>query len=190
MTALSAKYDVKNNDESWVCVFCRKSTHYCGLGDLFGPYHIPSDQWKSLNLPTVDKPSKDIVSSFIKGGSDQAGAKAKKKLAQKKKSVTGNTESPSKSSPIKSDQKSEIWFHEDCVCWLPQIRLMGNRILGLPEAIRVSQKTACSKCNHKGCTIACSKVRCHETVHYPCAQALHWEIDDDNFSARCQKCVI
>ena len=187
-TSLSSKYDVRNVDESWICMFCRKSSHYGGLGDLFGPYFVTSEQGKSLNLPSPAKPnnSKDLVSSFILGGSDQAGAKAKKR--QKKKS--GSLESPLKGSKqTGSDQRCEVWFHEDCICWLPQIRLIGNQILGLPEAIKVTQKAVCIKCGYRGCTIACSQKKCHNTAHFPCAQELHWEIDEENFLARCANCV-
>ena len=186
-TSLSSKYDVRNVDESWICMFCRKSSHYGGLGDLFGPYFVTSEQGKSLNLPSPAKPNnKDLVSSFILGGSDQAGAKAKKR--QKKKS--GSLESPLKGSKqTGSDQRCEVWFHEDCICWLPQIRLIGNQILGLPEAIKVTQKAVCIKCGYRGCTIACSQKKCHNTAHFPCAQELHWEIDEENFLARCANCV-
>ena len=161
------------------------------MGDLFGPYFIDSSQWKALSMPSPMKsPTKDVVSSFILGGSDQAGAKAKKRL--KKKSGNPQETTPPKSSSSsssKSDHKSEVWFHEDCICWLPQIRLVGNQVLGLTEAIRVTQKSVCTKCNNKGCTIACSKAKCRETVHFPCAQALHWSIDEDKFLALCAKHV-
>ena len=186
LTTISSEYDDHNIDESWICMFCRKSSHYCGLGDLFGPYFVTSDQGKSLNLPSpVKTNSRDLVSSFILGGSDQAGAKAKK--GQKKKS--GTPESPLKGSKQTGDQNCEVWFHEDCICWLPQIRLIGNQILGLPEAIKVTQKAVCLKCGYRGCTIACSQKKCHETAHFPCAQELHWEIDEDDFLARCANCV-
>ena len=84
----------------------------------------------------------------------------------------------------KSDQ-SEVWFHEDCICWMPQIRLIGCQILGLSEAIRVSQRAVCGKCNYRGSTLACSQMRCRETAHFPCAQDMDWTIDEDNFLARC-----
>ena len=190
LTTLNSKYDVRNVDESWICVFCRKASHYCGMGDLFGPYFIESSQWKALSMPSPMKsPTKDVVSSFILGGSDQAGAKAKKRLKKKSGNPQETTPPKSSSSSSKSDHKSEVWFHEDCICWLPQIRLVGNQVLGLTEAIRVTQKSVCTKCNNKGCTIACSKAKCRETVHFPCAQALHWSIDEDKFLALCAKHV-
>ena len=85
----------------------------------------------------------------------------------------------------KSSDQSEVWFHEDCICWMPQIRLIGCQILGLSEAIRVSQRAVCGKCNYRGSTLACSQMRCRETAHFPCAQDMDWTIDEDNFLARC-----
>eukprot|EP00093_Oithona_nana_P003552 03552.XXX_47366_45913_1 [CDS] Oithona nana genome sequencing. len=182
LTTLSKNYNPKNFDESWVCVFCRQPPHHNGLGDLFGPYYVPTTQWKKLNLPSPQKANKDLASSFILGGSDQAGAKAKRKLQQQKKKVIESA------SPKKSNQ-SEVWFHEDCVCWMPTVRLIGAQLLGLSEAIRMSQKAVCSKCHHRGCTLACSTIRCRETVHYTCAQELDWDIDEETMSAKCDKCA-
>ena len=119
LTTLNKNYNPKSLDESWVCVFCRQPSHYNGLGDLFGPYYIPTEQWKKLNLPSPQKANVS-ASSFILGGSGQAGAKVNKKVNKKKQ------ESPAKGP---SDQ-SEIWFHEDCICWMPQIRLIGNLLFG------------------------------------------------------------
>jgi len=182
LTTLSKNYNPKNFDESWVCVFCRQPPHHNGLGDLFGPYYVPTTQWKKLNLPSPQKANKDLASSFILGGSDQAGAKAKRKLQQQKKKVIESA------SPKKSNE-SEVWFHEDCVCWMPTVRLVGAQLLGLSEAIRMSQKAVCSKCHHRGCTLACSTIRCRETVHYTCAQEADWDIDEETMSAKCDKCA-
>lgn len=189
LTTLSSKYDPRNTDEAWICVFCRKPSHFNGLGDLFGPYFIPNTQWKALNMPSK-KPTvaSDLASSFILGGSDQAGAKAKKR--QKRKSGvldSSNTAGQQVSSPSKNTGQGEVWFHEDCICWMPQIRLMGCQILGIAEAIRVSQKSTCSKCHMRGSTLACSQLRCRETAHFICAQDEDWSIDPDDFLAKCQQ---
>ena len=180
LTTLSKNYNPKNFDESWICVFCRQPSHYNGLGDLFGPYYIPISQWKKLNLPSPEKANKDLASSFILGGSDQAGAKAKRKLQQQKKKVD---------SPVKKTDQSEVWFHEDCVCWMPTVRLVGAQLLGLSEAIRMSQKAVCSQCQNRGSTLACNTIRCRETAHFACAQALDWAIDEETMSAKCAKCA-
>jgi hypothetical protein len=181
LTTLSAKYEVRKVDESWICVFCRKASHYNGLGDLFGPYFIPAAKAKGLSLPSPVKATSkaaDLASSFIIGGSDQAGAKAKKR--QRKKSA----ESPSKNNSRAG--QVEVWFHEDCICWMPQIRLVGCQLLGLPEAIKVSQKAVCTKCLYKGCTVACGRMKCREVAHYHCAEEANWTLIEDEFQARCE----
>ena len=68
---------------------------------------------------------------------------------------------------------------------MPQIRLIGCQILGLSEAIRVSQRAVCGKCNYRGSTLACSQIRCREMAHFPCGQDMDWTIDEDNFLSRC-----
>ena len=108
LTTLSKNYNPKNFDESWVCVFCRQPPHHNGLGDLFGPYYVPTTQWKKLNLPSPQKANKDLASSFILGGSDQAGAKAKRKLQQQKKKVIESASPTKASRPIDSTMNSPI----------------------------------------------------------------------------------
>ena len=194
---MNKNYNPRNADESWLCVFCRKPSHFSGLGDLFGPYYIDSTQWNSLNLPSPasklqqqsSKSKSDLASSFILGGSDQAGAKAKRRQKRKSGMLASSPLSPlSTSTNSEHSDQSEVWFHEDCICWMPQIRLIGCQILGLSEAIRVSQRAVCGKCNNQGSTLACSQMRCRETVHYPCGQDLNWSIDEENFIARCPRC--
>ena len=122
LTTLNKNYNPRLTDESWICVFCRKPGHFNGLGDLFGPYFIDSIQWESLHLPSPEKNSSksDLAASFILGGSDQAGAKAKRRQAQKRKSdaqSNANTISPQASgnsvnkvcqSTFRSDEKKNI----------------------------------------------------------------------------------
>ena len=97
------------------------SDHFSGLGDLFGPYFIDSIQWNSLHLPSPEKVSSksDLASSFILGGSDQAGAKAKRRQAQKRKSdaqSNANTISPQASgSPVNKVCQSTFRIDEKYV---------------------------------------------------------------------------
>lgn len=51
------------NDNSWVCVFCKRSPHFKKLGDLFGPYE--------LNLTRQDKTAnQDALPSTSNGNSN------------------------------------------------------------------------------------------------------------------------
>ena len=54
----SNKYDYRNADPSWVCFFCQKQSHYQRLGDLFGPYYVPSKIIKSREPPTSSESPK------------------------------------------------------------------------------------------------------------------------------------
>jgi hypothetical protein len=138
LTTLNKNYNPRLTDESWICVFCRKPGHFSGLGDLFGPYFIDSIQWNSLHLPSPEKISSksDLASSFILGGSDQAGAKAKRRQAQKRKSdaqSNDNTISPQASgSPVKKVCQSTFRPEEkkfDRIRYLKISYLRGGRRL-------------------------------------------------------------
>ncbi|CAG0887234.1 unnamed protein product [Cyprideis torosa] len=37
-SAMHPEYNANERDESWVCAFCKKGSHFGGLADLFGPY--------------------------------------------------------------------------------------------------------------------------------------------------------
>ena len=54
----SNKYDYRNADPSWICFFCQKQSHYQGLGDLFGPYYVPSKIIKSKETPSSSESPK------------------------------------------------------------------------------------------------------------------------------------
>ena len=112
----SNKYDYRNADPSWVCFFCQKQSHFQGLGDLFGPYYVPSQIIKSREPGSSESPKK--------------GAKKRRKSEI---SEGGAVTPPSEGG------RSEIWFHEDCLIWVPCVQLVGGRLLGLEEAVTQCQ---------------------------------------------------
>jgi hypothetical protein len=71
-----SKYDAKKPDESWACVFCKRPSHFQGLGDLFGPYFASKEVISSVSQRSPSK-NKDLAAKFIIGGAD--GKKKKKK---------------------------------------------------------------------------------------------------------------
>ena len=161
-STLSSEYDSKKFDESWLCVYCKKPSHYHGLGDLFGPYFISSDVRKSSSK----KQDKELASKFILGG-DSSKKKKKRRSSESMK------------------EQSEIWFHEDCICWLPEISLIGSRLLGLEESVMAADKAMCCKCKIFGATIACIYSSCKLSAHYICAQEGKWYVNEDDFEAFC-----
>ena len=155
------------------------------MGDLFGPYHVAGDVFKSATSegspgsPTFRSPvkntSQDLAMKFILGGSDKGKRKRKKSADNRAASTAAN------------EGHAEVWFHEDCVCWCPDIRIVGNVVLGLDDAISATQRAPCSKCHLRGSTLGCVANGCRETAHFHCAKSLRWTIDEEIFQARCAK---
>jgi len=188
-STLSSKYDPRTVDETWVCVFCQKGSHFAGMGDLYGPYYVSPDVFKCgpssggsggggsrPNSPPFtpvksSSSSQDLAMKFILGGGDRS---SKRKRARQKSSEKTS-----------SDNRVEVWFHEDCVCWCPDVRLVGTLVIGLDEAVKLTQRALCSKCHLRGSTLACVANGCRETAHFNCAKLLGWDVDQEIFQARC-----
>ena len=175
-STLSSRYDPKKTDESWVCVFCNQGSHAGGLGDLFGPYLVGAQavKWSGpAGFQSPVKSKQDLAMKFILGGDKRR--KRKRKNSAEKGLFPGQN----------LDDQVEVWFHEDCICWMPDIKLVGNVLLGLEDAISSSQRALCSKCHGRGSTLGCVKRGCRELAHFFCAKQNHWQIDDNLFQARC-----
>ena len=61
---ISLRYDPKQVDPTWVCVFCHQGSHHAGLGDLFGPYFVSPNvvdilprNISSMGSPTYTHPT-------------------------------------------------------------------------------------------------------------------------------------
>lgn len=190
-TTLSSKYDAKKPDESWLCVFCKKPSHYKGLGDLFGPYFASREVMLSVSQRSPQK-KQDLASKFIIGGADKK--KRKKVLSSSENCVN---EQPIVQAAVQAHQQLpgvaqgsggagvEVWFHEDCICWIQGIQLVGHNLLGLDDALRASHKELCVRCHVTGSTVGCVKAGCRQTCHYLCALQSNWLIDGESFQALC-----
>lgn len=183
-STLSNLYDSKIPDESWVCIFCSRGSHHEGLGDLFGPYFISRDivgpSPSNHNNP-ISSAHQDLAAKFILGG--EGGSSRGRKRKRKLSATHPDPESPGKG----HHHQAEVWFHEDCLCWMSGIQLVGNVILGLEEAVESSQAAQCSRCHRRGSTLACVALGCRETAHFPCARSWGWSVDEQLFHAKCLK---
>jgi len=179
-STLSRQYDHKNLDDSWVCVFCNQTTHWKGLGDLFGPYWISSNLIKT---PQKKRPEPEIKASQVEG--------AKKNKRRRKSSLTEEklTEPCEPISENNSSDASEIWFHEDCLCWVPCVYLVGSKIVGLEEAVDQTSETLCCSCEYRGASVGCCSPGCRQTAHVGCAQREGWNLNIDTFIATCTRHV-
>ena len=184
-TTLNSKYDAKKPDESWSCIFCKKPSHFKGLGDLFGPYYAGKDVINSVSQRSPQK-KQDLASKFIIGGADK---KKRRKLPNSPDDAGFDLPSPIQQQ-LQTQQNVqangvEVWFHEDCICWMPMIKLVGHNVLGLDDAIRASHKELCVRCHVTGSTVGCIKTGCRQTSHFFCAIQSNWLIDRETFQALC-----
>jgi len=106
-------------DPTWICVFCQQPPHHRGMGDLFGPYHVPIDN----KLNSVASPSQP-----------QGKAKTPKKLLGKRKSEADKS--------LESvEPQQEVWFHEDCIAWSSGVYLIGVRLKNVEEVVHEANET-------------------------------------------------
>jgi hypothetical protein len=165
-------YNAKQQDDSWLCVFCHKGSHVEEMGDLFGPYFVSSSalpqQHPAVTAALANSPIKqEAAAKFI--------VDAQKK--KKKRKLSGSSR----------DAAIEVWFHEDCVCWMPDLRLLGSKLYGLEEAIAGAAGAMCSVCGKCGATVACVAAKgCKQMAHFPCCTK-EWTIDAEEFQAFCEK---
>ena len=112
ISIFSKQYDYRTADPTWICFFCHRQSHYKGLGDLFGPYFVPSEIIKTPD-----------------GESSKKGASSKKGR-RKSDMVNESSSAPAVVTPVpRDDGKAEIWFHEDCFIWVPCTHLIGGRLV-------------------------------------------------------------
>ncbi|XP_071444878.1 retinoic acid-induced protein 1-like isoform X2 [Hetaerina americana] len=200
--------DSSQPDRSWVCVFCRRSSHADGLGDLFGPYFIGRDAPEDDDDERSDRVEGDATGEAVgktgkgrrnSGVVDPTGNKAGKK-ARRRWSVTTPTsgftlgpldgvatpESPNDhSGDGLGSGRLEVWVHEECALWAAGLYQIGSRIVGLNEAVWSSAKMMCGKCGFAGANIGCVRRGCAQHLHYPCARDHGWQLDEDEFLASC-----
>ena len=159
-------------DPTWICFFCHKSSHYRGLGDLFGPYYVPTK---------IVKPVKSVSAceSPKKGG----------KRRRKSSLSEPETQSAVIPAPPQVGDKTEIWFHEDCYIWIPCTHLVGGRLVGMEEAVSQCQDLSCAVCHVTGASVGCTVHGCHNAAHLNCALEDGWSLDMDKFAVKCSKCL-
>lgn len=111
--------NIASKEGIWTCALCNAGSSRSCMGDLFGPY-----------FP-------DIASNPVKLDTD---VKAKKKVRR------GSKSDPSmKLSGSTGSKSSEVWVHEDCVIWSDGVYLIGSKIYGLDEAVKISALSVSSR---------------------------------------------
>lgn len=82
----------------------------------------------------------------------------------------------------------EIWLHEDCVVWLPNVLLFQDRLLNFDSAMKELISVQCAHCLKKGASIRCCHRNCSDSAfHFPCARELNCYFDESTFTVYCRK---
>ncbi len=173
--------DHKPPDDTWLCAFCHKGSHVQQMGDLFGPYYV-----QAAALPAQHPAVVAAAASHNSPSKQEAAAKfiVDPQRKKKKRKVSGG--GGAAAAAAAKDQAIEVWFHEDCVCWMPDLRLIGSKLYGLEEALSGAGSVNCSVCGKSGATMACVHASgCKQATHFPCA--LRWGVYPEEFQAFCEK---
>ncbi|XP_059225775.1 uncharacterized protein CG5098-like [Stomoxys calcitrans] len=205
-STLSNKYDADTADSTWICVFCKRGPHKKGLGDLFGPYYVAvdCDDYKHTANMNMTNSTSESKHSYIGTPTNYVN-----NVSPYSKKVTANqtvyepivVEKFGGYRTLEDDLKSirqngihnampnniEVWFHEDCGVWAPNLFLAGSRLVGLESAIWNSSFHKCILCEKMGATICCLERECEETVHLVCARENAWVLDESKLWSHCAK---
>ncbi|XP_053393248.1 uncharacterized protein LOC123564608 isoform X2 [Mercenaria mercenaria] len=165
-------YNETTENEEWICALCGKHSSYKFLGDLFGPY-------------TVEIMSDDMLDLSPKV---RLGTK-KKRSEESQSSVNKSNKSGRRASSVSQEASEwkEVWVHESCSVYSDGVFLIGSKIYGLQEAVRIASQTPCSVCNEMGAMIGCLNKGCQQKFHHVCAQGADCYLDEENFSLLCPK---
>ncbi|KAL5018003.1 hypothetical protein ScPMuIL_003725 [Solemya velum] len=169
-------------DALWVCALCGKHSSYRFLGDLFGPYAVeghssafsPDSRSKSKRKNSMTSPTNEKI-------------RGKKSPKEQKVNVRKRSCSNSSCDSLSSIIFKEAWVHEDCVVWSNGVYLIGSKIYGLEEAVRVATAEVCSFCKENGAMVGCLHKGCSQKYHFICAVEKGCLLDEENFCLWCPK---
>ncbi|XP_052767322.1 uncharacterized protein LOC128208043 isoform X2 [Mya arenaria] len=161
------------DSENWACALCGKHSSYKFLGDLFGPYTV-----ETMSTDLLELSPKVTLGNVKKRKSDDSQASTSKSIRSGRRSGSVARE---------TSEWKEVWVHESCAVYSDGVFLIGPKIYGLQEAVRISSQTPCSKCNEEGAMIGCLNKGCQQKFHHACAQDSDCYLDEENFSLLCPK---
>ncbi|XP_025084734.1 uncharacterized protein LOC112558471 isoform X4 [Pomacea canaliculata] len=163
-------------ETGWTCALCGKRSSYRFLGDLFGPYYLES-HLAVLNKSAADASKKDGKQELTGELSlETRSARRKSRCASNGLEVGEVVVTP-----------QEVWVHEDCALWSNGVYLVGSRLYGLEEALKVATATMCASCRETGAMVGCLHKGCNQNFHYACAVDKDCFLDVENFSMLCPK---
>ncbi|XP_060850962.1 uncharacterized protein LOC132929553 isoform X1 [Rhopalosiphum padi] len=150
------KPDVNNLESSdWKCVFCSRGP------DVRNVVHDPSGDLFGPYYVSIPK--------VVKSNDNPKRKKSKHNLNDNDTSET----------------YIEVWTHENCLVWASGVYMVGDKIIGLEDSVRVAKNTICSYCGVNGASIGCTARHCKSSIHYNCAIHVGWLLDSQNHMTTC-----
>ncbi|XP_029344864.1 uncharacterized protein LOC100168927 isoform X2 [Acyrthosiphon pisum] len=150
------KPDVSNLESSdWKCVFCSRGPHVRDIG-----YDPTGDLFGPyyVSIPKVVKPNDN---------------------PKRKKSKHNLNDNDT------SETFIEVWTHENCLVWASGVYMVGDKIVGLEDSVRIAKNTICVYCGVIGASIGCTARHCKSSIHYNCAIHVGWLLDSQNHMTTC-----
>ncbi|XP_067632649.1 uncharacterized protein CG5098 isoform X2 [Eurosta solidaginis] len=86
-----------------------------------------------------------------------------------------------------SEKSYEVWLHEDCIVWAPDVFLVGVRVMGLDAAVWNSTRYHCTLCSKPGAIVCCLQRDCKLAAHVPCARTAGWSLNESIMQVHCQQ---
>ncbi|VVC45345.1 Hypothetical protein CINCED_3A008806 [Cinara cedri] len=152
------KPDMNNLESSdWQCVFCSRGPHVMDLG------HSPTGDLFGPYYVSVPK--------VVKTNDNTKRKKSK----------------PNLNEIDTSEIYIEVWTHENCLLWATDIYMVGTKMFGLEETVRIAKNTACVYCGAKGASVGCMARHCKLSIHYSCAVHIGWFLDTKSYTATCNE---
>ncbi|CAN0042121.1 unnamed protein product, partial [Scytosiphon promiscuus] len=75
----------------------------------------------------------------------------------------------------------QLWVHEKCALYCPEVNKKGRQWENLSKAVRRGSALHCFSCDKKGATVGCFNGRCRHVYHVPCARShAKWEFEKAN----------
>ncbi|GAB0089871.1 hypothetical protein DMENIID0001_044890 [Sergentomyia squamirostris] len=204
VSTLSTRYDADTTDTTWMCVFCKYGPHKMGLGDLFGPYTVTTKcedfQLSQMDAATDDFKSKRTKSTMIQrkphclpvvAASSREDSSCSSTSVGKKKKKTAPGDSTEVLPDIYAgmgrlnEETLEVWLHEDCIVWAPDVHLVGSRLVGFEAAVWSATRHLCILCGKNGASVGCLERGCREMIHMPCAKQSNWSLSNEDFKSHC-----
>ena len=95
---------------------------------------------------------------------------------------------PPTTPPQLVSKRLELWFHEDCLVWTPNLFFIGDHLPNLSEVFSEAANTTCVLCHRPGASLSCFDRACeYKAFHFACARQIGFYFDESRFTVHCEQ---